>query len=282
MGSIFHKIHGATIIGNDVAGSSAKESLKPIWCGLEYIFKLGFSIFARLIEILSRSHPVNSNECKCACFVHLKYESLPMLALFLKGLVIGFAIAAPVGPIGVLCIQRSLHDGFKIGLMTGIGAALADGTYGLIAAFGLTAISSMLVAHQFWIRIIGGLFLLYLGVKIFLTPPRERSAVGNSDRSPWHACATTYFLTITNPMTILSFVAIFAGLGLGSTSVDYTGAVLLVIGITLGSAIWWLLLSGGVAYILHKRVNPFLMKIINWISGSIILIFGLIALSVLI
>lgn len=105
-----------------------------------------------------------------------------MLALFLKGLVIGFAIAAPVGSIGVLCIQRSLHDGFKIGLMTGIGAALADGIYGLIAAFGLTAISSMLVAHQFWIRIIGGLFLLYLGVRIFLTPPRERSAIGNSDR----------------------------------------------------------------------------------------------------
>jgi threonine/homoserine/homoserine lactone efflux protein len=205
-----------------------------------------------------------------------------MLALFLKGIVIGFAIAAPVGPIGVLCIQRSLQDGFKIGLMTGIGAALADGTYGLIAAFGLTAISSMLVAHQFWIRIIGGLFLLYLGVKIFLTPPRERSTIGNSDRSPWHACATTYFLTITNPMTILSFVAIFAGLGLGSTSVDYTGAALLVIGITLGSAIWWMLLSGGVAYILHKRVSPSLMKIINWISGSIILIFGLIALSVLI
>ena len=204
-----------------------------------------------------------------------------MLALFLKGLIIGFAIAAPVGPIGVLCIQRSLHDGFKIGLMTGLGAALADGTYGLIAAFGLTAISSILVAHQFWIRIIGGLFLLYLGVKIFLTPPRERSAVGNSDKSPWHACATTYFLTITNPMTILSFVAIFAGLGLGSASVDYVGAVLLVIGITLGSAIWWLILSGGVAYILHKRVSPSLMKIINWISGSIILIFGLIALSVL-
>jgi arginine exporter protein ArgO len=83
-------------------------------------------------------------------------------------------------------------------------------------------------------------------------------------------------------MTILSFVAIFAGLGLGSTSVDYTGAVLLVAGITLGSAIWWLLLSGGVAYILHKRISPSFMRVINWISGSIILIFGLIALSVLI
>src|SRR6185295_11026735 len=107
-------------------------------------------------------------------------EPFKMLALFLKGLIIGFAIAAPVGPIGVLCIQRSLHDGFKIGLMTGFGAALADGTYGLIAGFGLTALSSLLIDHQFWIRLIGGLFLLYLGIKLFLTQPREKSA-GNSD-----------------------------------------------------------------------------------------------------
>ncbi len=204
-----------------------------------------------------------------------------MLALLLKGLIIGFAIAAPVGPIGILCIQRSLHDGFRVGLMTGMGAALADGTYGLIAGFGLTAVSSMLVAQQFWIRVIGGLFLLYLGVKLLLTPPRERSATGNSDRSPWHACATTYFLTITNPMTILSFVAIFAGLGLGSTSIDYTDAIFLVVGITLGSALWWLLLSGGVAYILHKRVSQSFMQIINWVSGGIILAFGFYALKVL-
>src|SRR5207247_1162010 len=101
--------------------------------------------------------------------------------------------------------------GFKVGLMTGLGAALADGTYGLIAGFGLTAISSILVTQQFWIRIIGGLFLVYLGIRTFLTPPPNRSAAGNSDRSPWHAFATTYFLTLTNPMTILSFVAIFAG-----------------------------------------------------------------------
>ena len=205
-----------------------------------------------------------------------------VLALFLKGLIIGFAIAAPVGPIGVLCIQRSLHDGFKVGLMTGLGAALADGTYGLIAGFGLTAISSLLVAQQFWVRVIGGVFLLYLGIKILLTVPRDKSASNKPDRSPWHACATTYFLTLTNPMTILSFVAIFAGLGLGSTGTDYTHAILLVVGITLGSAIWWLLLSGGIAYILHKRISRSFMRIINWISGVIILIFGLIALSVLI
>jgi threonine/homoserine/homoserine lactone efflux protein len=201
-----------------------------------------------------------------------------MLALFIKGLIIGFAIAAPVGPIGVLCIQRSLHDGFKIGLMTGMGAALADGVYGLIAGFGLTAISSLLLSHQFWIRLIGGLFLLYLGIKLFLTPPPERST-GKSDRSSWHAFATTFLLTITNPATILAFVAVFAGLGLGTTSTDYAHAIVLVLGIILGSATWWLFLSGGVAFILHHRLSPTIMRNINRFSGIIIFAFGIFALS---
>lgn len=200
--------------------------------------------------------------------------------LFIKGLIIGLAIAAPVGPIGVLCIQRSLHDGFKIGLMTGLGAALADGTYGLIAGFGLTALSSLLIEQQFYIRLIGGLFLLYLGIKLFLTPPQEKST-GHSDRSSWHALGTTYLLTITNPATILSFVAIFAGFGLSQTSSDYTQAIILVLGITLGSAIWWLLLSSSVSLILHYRLSPSVMKNINRISGLIILSFGIYALSMI-
>jgi threonine/homoserine/homoserine lactone efflux protein len=205
-----------------------------------------------------------------------------MTALFLKGLILGFAIAAPVGPIGILCIQRSLHDGFRVGLMTGMGAALADGTYGLIAGFGLTAVSSLLITHQFWIRIIGGLFLLYLGLKLILKPIQERKPAGSSDRSPWHAFGTTYLLTLTNPATILSFVAVFAGLGLGTTNPDLIQAIILVTGIIIGSALWWLFLSGGVAFILHKRINSSFMKIINWISGGIILVFGLFALKVLV
>lgn len=201
-----------------------------------------------------------------------------MLTLFLKGLIIGFAIAAPVGPIGVLCIQYSLHDGFKIGLLTGLGAALADGTYGLMVGFGLTALFSILIAQQFWIHLIGGLFLLYLGIKLFLTSPREKSAE-NSDRSPWHAFSTTYLLTLTNPATILSFVAIFAGFGLSQTSSDYVQAIILVLSITLGSAIWWLLLSAGVVFILHHRLSPAVMRNINRISGIVIFSFGIFALS---
>jgi threonine/homoserine/homoserine lactone efflux protein len=200
-----------------------------------------------------------------------------MLILFLKGLIIGFAIAAPVGPIGILCIQRSLHDGFKIGLMTGLGAALADGVYGLIAGFGLTAVSSLLVAQQFWIRLIGGIFLLYLGIKMLFARPGERAATSSKDKSAWHACLTTFFLTLTNPMTILSFVAVFAGLGLGSAGTDYMHAIMLVAGIVLGSASWWLLLSGGVAFILHHRISPAAMRVINLISGGIMLAFGLFA-----
>ncbi len=201
-----------------------------------------------------------------------------MTLLFLKGLMIGLAIAAPVGPIGILCIQRSLHDGFKIGFMTGMGAALADGTYGLIAGFGLTAISTLLIAHQFWIRLIGGLFLLYLGAKLFFTRPKDRSA-GGFDKSSWHALATTYLLTLTNPATILSFIAVFAGLGLGTTNPSMSDAVILVLGITLGSAIWWLVLSFGVVYMLHHRLSPTLMQWINRASGIIILTFGVFALS---
>lgn len=203
-----------------------------------------------------------------------------MLALFLKGLIIGFAIAAPVGPIGILCIQRSLHDGFKVGLMTGLGAALADGCYGLVAGLGLTAISSLLVSQQFWIRLLGGLFLIYLGIKTLITPPRDKAASGNSDKSPWHACVTTFFLTLTNPMTILSFVAVFAGLGLGSTNSNYMQATLLIIGITIGSACWWLLLSSGIAFILHHRVSSKTMRIINILSGLIMLVFGIFALRI--
>ncbi len=203
-----------------------------------------------------------------------------MLTLLLKGLMIGFAIAAPVGPIGILCIQRSLHDGFKIGLMTGLGAALADGTYGLVAGFGLTVISSFLISYQMWIRIFGGIFLIYLGIKLLFAKPSVKEKKENSDKSSWHTLATTYFLTLTSPVTILSFVAVFAGLGLGTTHPKLFEAIILVLGITLGSTVWWFILSGGVAFILHHRMSGKVMRGINWISGLIILIFGVVALNV--
>ncbi len=200
-----------------------------------------------------------------------------MLNFFAKGVIIGFAIAAPVGPIGVLCIQRSLHNGFKVGLMTGIGAALADGVYGFIAGFGLTTLSFFLMTYQFWIRLFGGGFLIYLGIKLLLTQPKKKQ-INQPDKSPWHACVTTFFLTLTNPATILSFIAIFAGLGLGTTQTNYLAATFLVLGITFGSACWWLMLSSGVAFILHRKLGLKFLREINLFSGVVLLGFGVFAL----
>jgi len=171
--------------------------------------------------------------------------------LLLKGLVIGFSIAVPVGPIGVLCIRRTLAEGRASGLVSGLGAATADAIYGCIAGFGLAFISNFLVSQQVWLRLIGGVFLWYLGLKTLLVKPAEQASLakGNGLVS---AYATTFFLTLTNPMTIISFAAIFAGLGLASTSGNYVSAGVLVLGVFIGSALWWLILSGGVGVFREK------------------------------
>src|SRR3712207_2953311 len=134
------------------------------------------------------------------------------MGLFLEGIIIGLAIAAPVGPIGVLCIRRTLADGRTSGFVSGLGAATADAVYGAIAAFGLTLITDFLLGGASWLRLVGGAFLLYLGIKTFLARPAERAAEVRGGGLPG-AYASTLFLTLTNPTTILSFVAIFAGLG---------------------------------------------------------------------
>jgi threonine/homoserine/homoserine lactone efflux protein len=199
------------------------------------------------------------------------------IIFLLKGLLIGFSIAAPVGPIGVLCIRRTLTEGRLTGLLSGLGAATADACYGCIAGFGLTVISSLLIRQQFWLSLIGGLFLCYLGGKTFLAKPAETTGEPAST-SFVDAYASTLFLTLTNPATILSFVAIFAGLGLANTSNDYSAAIIMVLGVFLGSALWWLLLSGGVS-LLRGKFTPDRLRWINKISGMIIAGFGLFTLA---
>ena len=192
-------------------------------------------------------------------------------------MVIGFSIAAPVGPIGVLCIRRALAVGVRAGLVTGLGAATADALYGCIAGFGLTVVSVFLVGQRFWLSLAGGLFLCYLGLRTFTSRPAEKPAeVRNGGLLS--AYLTTLFLTLTNPMTILSFVAVFAGLGLGQ-STDYFRAMMLVTGVFAGSAFWWLLLSTGVA-LYRSRLNSGYMNAINKVSGAVILAFGLYSLSI--
>ena len=137
-------------------------------------------------------------------------------AFFIRGLVIGISIAAAVGPMSVLCIQRTLYKGQLYGLVSGLGIATADGVYGCIAGFGLTVVATFLVNQEGWIRLVGGLFLVYLGVKTVLTKPAERVAPARANKHNFlGAYASTFLLTLTNPITILSFVAIFAGIGVG-------------------------------------------------------------------
>lgn len=202
------------------------------------------------------------------------------LGIFVRGLILGFSIAAPVGPIGVLCIRRTLTDGRRYAFVSGLGAATADALYGCIAGFGLTIVSGLLLSHHLWLRTIGGLYLCYLGLKTFVSTPGESTTV-NTPASLLGAYTSTFFLTITNPMTILSFLAIFAGFGLASTSGSYSTASILVLGVFLGSALWWLLLSGGVG-MLRSRLNLHSLWWINKLSGAIILGFGLLALLSLI
>ncbi|MDA8214590.1 MAG: LysE family transporter [Nitrospiraceae bacterium] len=196
-----------------------------------------------------------------------------MDGFFLKGLLIGFSIAAPVGPIGVLCIRRTLAEGRTSGLFSGLGAATADAIYGCIAGFGLTFISNFFISQQVWLRLIGSAFLCYLGIKTFLDKPAEETFSVNRN-SLIGVYTSTFFLTLTNPMTILSFAAIFAGLGVVSTGVNYTSAAVLVLGVFIGSALWWFILSGAVS-VFRSKFNPHGLRWINRLSGIIIIGFGL-------
>lgn len=199
------------------------------------------------------------------------------LAMFGRGVMIGFAIAAPVGPIGLLCIQRTLAHGRLTGLATGLGAASADALYGTVAAFGLTAISTFLAEQRFGLGLIGGAFLCYLGIRTLVTPPAQRAAEGGAVQR-WAAYGSTFLLTLTNPMTIFSFMAVFAGMGLAAAPGDYGRAAGLVLGVFAGSASWWLLLSGGVT-LLRERITSGVLQWVNRGAGLIILAFGVILIA---
>lgn len=192
---------------------------------------------------------------------------------FLRGLIIGFSIAAPVGPIGVLCIRRTITNGLLSGLVSGLGAATADAIYGSIAAFGLAFVSGYLINQQVWLRVIGGLFLCYLGIRIFLALPVEDLEEAPRGKGLLGDYASTFILTLTNPLTILSFAAIFAGLGLADADLGRFTAVVMVVGVFLGSAAWWLLLSSG-TNLFRRRFNRTALLWVNRVSGVIITTFG--------
>ncbi len=193
--------------------------------------------------------------------------------LFLKGALIGFSIAAPVGPIGLLCIKRTLSDGRLSGFLSGLGAACADALYGMVAALGLGALTHSLMPARTWLHLLGGAFVIYLGLKTACAPAATRSA-GVEGAGLLMSFLSTLLLTLTNPMTILSFAAVFSSL---STSGEPMNSPLTVLGVFTGSAIWWLILSTA-AGALGARISDHGLVWINRSCGAMLIILGVAAL----
>ncbi|OGU80071.1 MAG: lysine transporter LysE [Ignavibacteria bacterium RBG_16_35_7] len=197
------------------------------------------------------------------------------LPIFLKGILIGFAMAVPVGPIGIMCIRKTLTEGKLRGLIVGLGAATADLFYGCVAAFGLTVISDTLNSQRIWIRLVGGALLLFLGIKTFRSQPSDpKSKFKIHSSGMLGSYLYTVLITLTNPLTIFAFIAVFAALGLGN-GLGYFSASALVAGVCLGSCLWFLSLSSGVT-LFRKKLDLVGLQWVNRIAGILIIISGVI------
>jgi threonine/homoserine/homoserine lactone efflux protein len=197
-----------------------------------------------------------------------------MMMFLWMGLLIGVSIAAPVGPIGLLCIQRTVSQGRASGFASGLGAATADAVYGVVAGFGIDLVSDFLIGQQLWIRLIGGVLLLLIGIKGLSAKVADQAAQGKTAvRGIWWSYVSTFLLTITNPMTILSFAAVFAALGVAGSSHEYVSAALIVAGVFLGSALWWLILTSLAGWF-RGKLNQAALLWIGRLSAVVIIGFG--------
>lgn len=190
-----------------------------------------------------------------------------------KGLIIGVSIAAPVGPIGLLCIQRAMAQGRLAGFVSGLGAATADAIYGVVAALGLGALTALLLEHERWLRLGGGVFLLWLGLSMLRAPAPQDVVTAARVPNLGAAYVSTLLLTLANPMTILAFIGIFAGVGGAQLAADAWSAGWLVAGVFLGSAAWWLWLSATAGWLGGKLAQGGL-RWVNIASGAVIAGFG--------
>ena len=215
---------------------------------------------------------------------------LPM-SLFIKGLIVGFCLAAPVGPIAALCVQRTISKRFLSGLMSGLGAAAADAFYGAVAAFGATIVSEFLISERSWMQRVGGVILIFMGLRLaFSKPPREsgkdgetrsvtasarRKRTGTTTADSWAISSRRFFLTLTNPMTFVAFAAVFATMGIGAVRGRPFLTAELVGGVLLGSQIWWTILCGG-AHALRRHFDYRKLITINRATGIFVIGVGVV------
>jgi threonine/homoserine/homoserine lactone efflux protein len=194
------------------------------------------------------------------------------LELLIRGILAGLIIAAPVGPVNVICVQRTIAKGWRSGLISGLGSAVADTIYGSIAAFSITFVIRILIREEFWIRLVGGCLLILIGVVYYFKPPQSlKNPEPESDRTEF---ASTFFLTLTNPTTVLSFLVVLSALGLARNE-TWSLTSLIVGGVFTGSMLWWFILTGTVNYF-RDRFSNRTMLWMNRVAGLAIGAFGLV------
>jgi len=196
--------------------------------------------------------------------------------LLIEGMLIGLVVAVPVGPLGLLCINRALMMGAVCGLFSGLGVATADALAAGIVGLGISLISGFVAEQQHWLRLIGGIFLCYLGYKIYRTEPVAKKQINNVNGLV-SAYFTTFLLTISNPVTLFSFIAIYAGWHVPSLQGEYIGAALLAAGVFTGSALWWIGLFIGLTTF-HDKFSLRFLFWVHRVSGAIITVFGFVVL----
>lgn len=199
------------------------------------------------------------------------------LIFFIKGLAVGLAIAAPVGPVAILCVKRTLLQGRVSGLMSGLGAATADLVYGLIAAFGLAVVADTLICCKSWMEIAGALLLFFLGIRTFRSTAKNLK--GNLKKtSHLEAFSSTFLLTLTNPLTLFAFLGIFSALEIGGANENWVTALFLLLGVFIGSSCWWLILSEGITSFKDFLPEKLFQKV-NHVAGTLLILFGILLLG---
>lgn len=203
-----------------------------------------------------------------------------MTTLFLKGMVIGFLISLPVGPIAVLCIHRTLNEGRIHGMVSGLGAATADAVYSFLAVSSLSFISNFLIKEQLWFRLLGGIFLCYMGGRLLRSRVIQKT-VSEDSANYFSNYVSALFLTFSNPGTFIVLAAVFASLGITQTRVHHISTGLLVSGVFIGSGLWWFILNS-VSSVFLKKLDYIKLAWLNRISGIVIASFGVLVLVSLI